>query len=395
MAVYACLACVANGLQAAFMAPTEVLARQHEATLRRLLEGSEVRIETLYGVRRGKARKEAVARLADGAADLVIGTHAVLSKDVAFARLGLVVVDEQHKFGVRQRRDLVVKGPSPHVLVMTATPIPRTLAMVVYGDLDVTVLDGLPPGRGARETWVVRAAEGARVLARVKSELAAGRQAFVVYPLVEESDTAGLRDATAGRARLATRAARPARRARARAAEARGARRGGRGRSVGARSTCSSRPSSSRWASTSPTRRSSSWSTPSASASRSCTSCADASAAGAPAASASWSTGPRGGCPTGWRCSPRTEDGFEIAEADLRLRGAGDLFGTRQHGAPGFVAARLPDDLPLLERARAVARRLVERDPALAGATLAPPAPRGPRAGAGRRRPLPRGVTRG
>jgi len=371
VAVYACLACVANGFQAAFMAPTEVLARQHEATLRRLLEGSEVRMETLYGIRRGKARKEAVARLADGGADLVIGTHAVLSKDVAFAKLGLVVVDEQHKFGVRQRRDLVVKGPSPHVLVMTATPIPRTLAMVVYGDLDVTVLDGLPPGRGARETWVVRAAEGERVLARVKSELAAGRQAFVVYPLVEESDTAGLRDATAGA--LAWRRALPGRRVglvhgrqkpEERAAAVEGFRRGaidvlvatvvievgvdvpnatvlvvehaerfglsqlhqlrgrvGRGRAGGL-----------------------------------CV-LVDRS---------------KGGMPDRLAVLARTEDGFEIAEADLRLRGAGDLFGTRQHGAPGFVAARWPDDLPLLERARAVARRLVERDPGLAGATLRP-----------------------
>ncbi|HVG93083.1 MAG TPA: DEAD/DEAH box helicase, partial [Planctomycetota bacterium] len=196
VAAYACLACVANGAQAAFMAPTEVLARQHEATLRRLLEGSEVRIEALYGGTKGKARTEALARVASGEAGLVVGTHAVLSRDVRFARLALVVVDEQHKFGVAQRRDLVVKGPSPHCLVMTATPIPRTLAMVVFGDLDVTVIDALPPGRVARATWVVRPAEGERVLARVREELAAGRQAFVVYPLVEESDRTGLRDAT-------------------------------------------------------------------------------------------------------------------------------------------------------------------------------------------------------
>ncbi len=209
VAAYAALACVANRLQAAIMAPTEVLARQHGATLREILKGSRVRLFELYGSQGAKERAAAARAVARGEADLVVGTHAVLSRDVAFARLGLVVVDEQHKFGVRQRRDLVGKGteagggPLPHALVMTATPIPRTLAMVVYGDLDLSVIEGRPPGRGRSETFVVTPERGAEVLARVKEELAKGRQAFVVYPLVEESDRVGLRDATQGRERWA------------------------------------------------------------------------------------------------------------------------------------------------------------------------------------------------
>src|SRR5688572_23654374 len=200
VAAYACLACVANGRQAAFVAPTEVLARQHEATMRRLLAGSDVRIDALYGAARDRARREALARIESGEAGLVVGTHAVISKQVAFRDLALVVVDEQHKFGVRQRRELLGKGAGPHALVMTATPIPRTLAMVVYGDLDVTTLDGAPPGRGPRETWVVGPTDGPRVMERVREALARKEQAFVVYPLVEESDRAALRDATAGHA---------------------------------------------------------------------------------------------------------------------------------------------------------------------------------------------------
>lgn len=371
VAVHACLACVANGRQAAFVAPTEVLARQHEATLRRLLAGSEVAVEALYGARRGKARAEALARVARGEVGIVVGTHAVLSRDVAFAALSLVVVDEQHRFGVLQRRELVAKGAAPHVLVMTATPIPRTLAMVVYGDLDVTVLDGPPPGRGPRETWVVRPADGPRVLARVREALAAGRQAFVVYPLVEESERAALRDATAGRDAWAR--ALPGRRVglahgRQKAAERHAAmdafRRGeldvlvatvvvevgvdvpnatvlvvehaerfglsqlhqlrgrvGRGRDA---SLC---------------------------------------------VLVDRSDGPT---PARLELLGRTEDGFEVAEADLALRGAGDLFGTRQSGAPGFVAARLPGDLPLLTRARVVAREAVAAVAAAGG--VPPPA---------------------
>ena len=190
------------------MAPTEVLARQHERTLVQLLQGSRVHIETLLGGRTSKGRQAQVARIESGDADIVVGTHALISDAVRFRRLGLVVVDEQHKFGVRQRHALVEKGlgpegANPHCLVMTATPIPRTLALTVYGDLDVSIIDGRPPGRVPVETTVVTPREGKQVFERVKSELERGRQAFVIYPLVEESDKLGLRDAIDGQERWA------------------------------------------------------------------------------------------------------------------------------------------------------------------------------------------------
>ncbi len=359
VAVYACLACVANRRQAAFVAPTEVLARQHEATLRRWLEGSDVRVEALYGARRGKARAAVVERIARGEVDLVVGTHAVLSRDVRFERLSLVVVDEQHKFGVAQRRELVSKGAAPHLLVMTATPIPRTLAMVAYGDLDVTVLDGLPPGRGPRTTWVATPADGPRVFERVRAELRAGRQAFVVYPLVEESDRAGLRDATAGREAWAR--ALPAARvglvhgrqkADERHAVMAAFRAGGLDVLVATvvvevgvdvpNATVLVVEHAERFG---------------LSQLHQLRGRVGRGAGGGLCVLLDRSAGPT---PDRLEVLARTEDGFEIAEADLRLRGAGDLFGTRQHGAAEFAAARLPDDLPVLLRARAVARTVLD-----------------------------------
>ncbi|MCC7138558.1 MAG: ATP-dependent DNA helicase RecG [Planctomycetes bacterium] len=374
VAVHACLAAVANGHQAAFMAPTEVLARQHEATLRRMLDGSDVRIEALYGARRGAARAQAVARVAAGEADLVVGTHAVLSRDVVFADLALVVVDEQHKFGVRQRRELVSKGRAPHCLVMTATPIPRTLAMVVFGDLDVTVLRGLPPGRGRRETVVVGPSGGERVMARVREELARGHQVLVVYPLVEESDRVGLRDATAGRDAWAR--ALPHHvvglvhgkmKADARHAAMDAFRAGTTHVLVSTvvvevgvdvpNATVLVVEHAERFG---------------LSQLHQLRGRVGRSAAGGLCVLVDRTAGET---PDRLRTLERTEDGFEIAEEDLRLRGAGDLFGTRQHGAPAFVAARFPDDLPVLLRARAAARRVLadpraDRDPALARLSL-------------------------
>jgi ATP-dependent DNA helicase RecG len=368
VAAYALLGAVAAGLQGAVMAPTEVLARQHEQTLERLLAGSRVRLAALTGGLAAARRAALLARLAAGEIDVLVGTHALAGPEVVFRRLGLVVVDEEHKFGVRQRAALASKGPegrAPHCLVMTATPIPRTLALTVYGDLDVSVIDGLPPGRLPVETWVVRPREGARVMARVRRDLAEGRQAFVVYPAVEGGGAAGLRDAVEGAARWQR--ALPRRRVgllhgrlpaaekrrvldafRARALDVlvatvvvevgvdvpnasllvvehaerfgltqlhqlRG--RVGRG-SVGGLCVLVDRSS--------------------------------------------------GGANARLEVLARTHDGLRVAEEDLALRGVGDLVGTRQSGAPGFRAARLPADLPLLARARATARALLADDPALA-----------------------------
>jgi ATP-dependent DNA helicase RecG len=203
VAFLAACAVARAGHQTALMAPTELLAEQHERTLRRLAEGSGagaplLRLELLTAsVPRARAA-ELRAAAAAGEVELLIGTHALLQGEVAFARLALVVVDEQHRFGVRQRAALAGKasGPAPHQLVMTATPIPRTLALTVYGDLDVSVIDELPPGRGPVTTDLLRPGEGERVMQLLRETLARGEQAYVVYPLVEETERSDLRAAT-------------------------------------------------------------------------------------------------------------------------------------------------------------------------------------------------------
>jgi ATP-dependent DNA helicase RecG len=188
IAVYAMLVCVARGYQAALMAPTEILARQHADTLGALLKASRVRYLLLVGGMTAKERQAALGDIAAGKIDLVIGTHAVVQEDVRFAKLGLVIIDEQHKFGVRQRAALRQGEKSPHYLVMTATPIPRTISMTLFGDLDVTTLREMPPGRQEVRTYVVGPAEQARWWNFVREKLRAGRQAYVVAPLVDESE---------------------------------------------------------------------------------------------------------------------------------------------------------------------------------------------------------------
>jgi ATP-dependent DNA helicase RecG len=188
VAVYAMLLCVARGYQAALMAPTEILARQHSQTLGGLLRASRVRYCLLVGGLSAKQRETTLAEIAAGNIDLVIGTHAIVQQDVKFGKLGLVVIDEQHKFGVRQRAALRHDNQSPHYLVMTATPIPRTISMTMFGDLDVTTLREMPPGRQEVRTYIVEAAEQGRWWEFVREKLRAGRQAYVVAPLVDESE---------------------------------------------------------------------------------------------------------------------------------------------------------------------------------------------------------------
>jgi len=217
VALTALLTGVQGGYQGAFMAPTEVLAEQHELSLRPLLAGltlpddatltgdRPVRIELLTNRTTASERGRALAGLADGSVDLLIGTHALLEEKVGFRSLGVVVIDEQHRFGVEQRAALRGKGDDPDVLVMTATPIPRTAAMTVYGDLDVTVLDELPPGRSpVVTTWARSERDVAAAYARVAAEVAQGRQGYVVCPLVEESEKVAAKAATAEFARLGT-----------------------------------------------------------------------------------------------------------------------------------------------------------------------------------------------
>ena len=186
VALYAALLTIANRKQAAIMAPTEILAEQHYNELIKHLSQSQVRIKLLKGGLTGYDRKTLLAEIAEGEVDIVVGTQALLQKDVAFSELGLVVVDEQHKFGVRQREVFRSKGTAPHYLVMTATPIPRTLAMTVFGDLDVSIIDKLPPGRKPVTTRWVRDEKLQEAYRGIRRLVKQGRQAYFVYPRIEQ-----------------------------------------------------------------------------------------------------------------------------------------------------------------------------------------------------------------
>jgi len=196
VALMASLVAMENGLQVAFMAPTEILAEQHFFNIRRLLESSRFRLTLLTGGTPAKKRREILAELSGGSMHMVIGTHALVQEDVAFRELGLAVIDEQHRFGVLQRATLRAKGLHPDVLVMTATPIPRTLALTAYGDLDVSVMREMPPGRQPIATVAKPESRRDDVYAHVRKEIEQGRQAYVIYPLVEESAKVDLKAAT-------------------------------------------------------------------------------------------------------------------------------------------------------------------------------------------------------
>jgi len=190
------LVAMENGLQVAFMAPTEILAEQHFVNIVQLLQASRFRVALLTGSTATVARREQLAQVESGAIQLVVGTHALVQGDVRFKQLGLAIIDEQHRFGVLQRATLRAKGLHPDVLVMTATPIPRTLALTVYGDLDVSMIRELPAGRLPIKTVAKPESRRDEVYAFVRQQLDAGRQAYVIYPLVEESAKVDLKAAT-------------------------------------------------------------------------------------------------------------------------------------------------------------------------------------------------------
>jgi ATP-dependent DNA helicase RecG len=196
VAVLAAVLAMENGLQAAFMAPTEILAEQHAQTIRRLLSGTRFRVELVTGGVPAATRKHVARQIAAGQVDLVIGTHALVQESTAFHALGLAIIDEQHRFGVLQRATLRAKGLRPDMLVMTATPIPRTLALTTYGDLDVSSIRDLPPGRQPVRTIAKPGSRRDEIHAFVRGELEAGRQAYVIYPIIEESEKVDLRAAT-------------------------------------------------------------------------------------------------------------------------------------------------------------------------------------------------------
>ncbi|MDL2222787.1 ATP-dependent DNA helicase RecG [Bacteroidales bacterium OttesenSCG-928-M11] len=200
VALFSMLLALDNGFQSALMAPTEILATQHYETIKQLLDGLNIEVVLLTGSTKKKAREQILPKIKDGTTPIIIGTHALIEDTVDFSNLGMVVIDEQHRFGVAQRSKLWTKNSKipPHVLVMTATPIPRTLAMTVYGDLDISIIDELPPGRKAIKTIHRYSEKRDKLYDSVRKQLEEGRQVYIVYPLIEESEKIDLKNLSDG-----------------------------------------------------------------------------------------------------------------------------------------------------------------------------------------------------
>ena len=366
VALYALLRAVEHGYQGALMAPTEPLAEQHFATIQRLMPGEAVPIGLLTGSTPGRRRADLLGKLATGELSLLVGTHALIEEPVQFSRLAVVVVDEQHRFGVRQRAALDAKaqpGENPHVLHMTATPIPRTLALAGYGDLDFTQLRELPVGRRPIQTFVCSTErERARAYDRIREELRSGRQAFVVCPLVSESELLQARAATAEFERL-------------RDGELRDFRvvlMHGQQRPAEKHDVMASFAGGAADVLVATSVIEVGIDVPNATVML----VEDADRYGISQLHQLRGRIGRGEHASlcllfGARESPRLRalaehtDGFRLAEIDLELRGEGELVGVRQHGQAQFRVAELPRDAELLERARGHAERIVHEDPEL------------------------------
>jgi len=364
VALFAMLLAAENGYQAALMAPTEILAEQHARTLRTLLGDIPVRVVLLTGGLSTAARREALAAIASGEAQLVVGTHALIQEGVTFARLGLAIADEQHRFGVKQRMALAALGERPDVLVMSATPIPRSLALSIYGDLDLTVLDELPPGRKRVRTAVRPPAARERVYAFIAEQVNAGRQAYIVYPLVEESEKVDLRSATEEYQRLASEVF-PNLRVGLIHGQLPGDEKDAVMRAFMAHELDIL---------VSTTVIEVGIDVPNATvmviehAERfGLSQLHQLRGRVGRGADESYCVLIASGeeATTRLRIFEQSEDGFEIARADLRLRGMGDFFGARQHGLPEFRFFQPERDEDLLEAARADARAIIRSDPEL------------------------------
>ena len=366
---------VEHGWQTALMAPTEILARQHYQGLAPLLARFSIRCALLTGSIRAKERREILAGLADGSIDLCIGTHALLTEDVQYRRLGLVVTDEQHRFGVNQRAALSQKAEDPHMLVLSATPIPRTLALVIYGDLDVSVIDELPPGRQKVDTFALGESYRPRVQAFIRKLAAAGQQIFIVCPLVGEADqipderkavtayAKQLQEQVFPDLRVAVLHGKMKPREKEKVMAAFAA-----GESdilvsttvveVGVdvpNATCMVVENADRFGLSQLHQlrgrvgrgKAKSY----------CILLSD---------SQNEETRAR------LKVMTQTNDGFRISQEDLRLRGPGDFFGQRQHGLPAMKIADLSCDMRLLDEAQTAARQLMAQDPELTEPTHRP-----------------------
>ena len=365
VALFAMLRAVENGYQAALMAPTEILAEQHARTLTRLLDGLPVGVTLLTGRMGAKQRREAGYRIASGGAGIAVGTHALIQESVEFDRLGLVVVDEQHRFGVRQRLALAEMGTSADMLVMSATPIPRSLALTLYGDLDVSVIDERPPGRRPVRTALRYESGRGKVLEFVREEVAKGRQAYIVYPLVEESEKVDLKNATEEYEAL--KAAWPDLRVGLIHGQMHGDDKDAVMRAFAAGEVD---------VLVSTTVIEVGIDVPNATvmvvehAERfGLSQLHQLRGRVGRGADESFCILLAGGGEARERLKlfASTEDGFRIAEFDMQARGYGDLFGARQTGLPDLRFADLAKDLQLLGRARTEARRIVDADPELRG----------------------------
>lgn len=370
VALLAAAVAVENGLQAAFMAPTELLAEQHLATIEKMAHGSGLRLQLLTGSANRAGKERTRAAIAAGEVDVVVGTHALVREGVRFWRLGLAVIDEQHRFGVMQRAALLglaADGRAPHVLLMSATPIPRTLALTLYGDLDVSVLDELPAGRRPVTTELLDEGRRPHAYERVKAELAAGRQAYVVFPLVEESQTQDLRDA-AGMARELARSVFAGWRVgllhgRMKAEEKDAVMRRFRAGDlqVLVSTTVVEVGVDVPNASVMVVEHAERFGLAQLHQLR-------GRVGRGPAASYCFLVArfaPGDAVHRRLSAVARTADGFELAEIDLRERGPGDFLGTRQSGLPDLRVANLVRDSRMLVEARRAAERWLERDPEL------------------------------
>ncbi len=372
VALFAMMLAAESGYQSALMAPTEILAEQHLRTLRSLADALPVRIELLTGRLPAAERKRVRAAAASGEATIVVGTHALIQEGVEFAKLGLAVVDEQHRFGVRQRLALAARGDAPDVLVMSATPIPRSLALTLWGDLDLTVLDERPPGRMPVRTAVRGEKERERVYAFVRDQVAEGRQAYFVYPLVEESEKVDLRAATEEYERLSSEVF-----AGLRVGLLHGQMPGD---EKDATMLAFARGEIDILVAT--TVIEVGIDVPNATvmviehAERfGLSQLHQLRGRVGRGADASYCILIGSGAPVVYerlRLLASTEDGFEIARADLHLRGMGDFFGARQHGLPEFRFFDAERDEDLLIQARERARAVIAADPELVQPNHAP-----------------------
>lgn len=354
-----------SGYQSVLMAPTEILARQHAVTLQKLLQPLNCKVVLLTGAVKGKERAAVLAALADGSATVAVGTHAVLSDTVQFARLGFAVTDEQHRFGVRQRNLLAGKALHPHLLVMSATPIPRTLGLLLYGDLDITVLDELPPGRQPIKTYCVTTALRRRMYHFIEQQLAAGHQAYLVCPVIEESATE-LQSVTEYCEQVA-RPLLPGRRIGLMHGKLKPAEKAAVMQAFAAGETdvlCSTTvievgvdvPNANVMVIENAERYG-------LSALHQLRGRVGRGAAESFCILVSDHDGEEAKKRLDFLC--RTTDGFAIAQFDLDTRGPGDFFGSRQHGLPQLRLADLLKDQTMLEYARKEAHDLLEADPEL------------------------------